>query len=239
MIISTKGVSVTAARKLINDICGKFNLPLFVLHDFDVAGFLISGTLQRDTRRFQFTRDFEVIDLGLRLDDIGGLEREPAAASNTSKSKLRAQLAENGATEEEIDILLDERVELNALTSDALIEMIEDKLKDYGLQKVVPAPVVLAETYRAFHRSYLLRKRFEELVERFDKEAEAVAIPDDLDGQVRAILEAEPDLRWDNAVQIVLDDTQLSRVREDKGKAKRKSGDFTSDTDDDEPLGRT
>ena len=129
MIISTKGVSVTAARQLIDDICGDHGLPLFVLHDFDVAGFLILGTLQRDTRRYQFSNAFEVIDLGLRLADIAGLEREPAAATRTSADILRAQLAENGATDAEIAILLSERVELNAMTSDALIAMIERKLK--------------------------------------------------------------------------------------------------------------
>jgi hypothetical protein len=121
MIISTKGVSVTAARRLIDNVCGGLDLPLFVLHDFDVAGFLILGTLQRDTRRFQFSSTVEVIDLGLRLDDIEGLEREPAAATRTSASNLRAQLAENGASDAEIDILLAERVELNAMTSDALL----------------------------------------------------------------------------------------------------------------------
>ena len=85
MIISTKGVSVTAARQLIDDICGDNDLPLFVLHDFDVAGFLILGTLQRDTRRYQFSNAIEVIDLGLRLADIAGLEREPAAATKISR----------------------------------------------------------------------------------------------------------------------------------------------------------
>ena len=62
------------------EICGGNDLPLFVLHDFDVAGFMILGTLQRDTRRYQFSSAVEVIDLGLRLDDVEGLEREPAAA---------------------------------------------------------------------------------------------------------------------------------------------------------------
>ena len=163
MIISTKGVSVTAARRLIDNVCGEHDLPLFVLHDFDVAGFLILGTLQRDTRRYQFLNNIEVIDLGLRLEDIDGLEREPAAATKTSASILRAQLVENGATEEEIDILLNERVELNAMTSDALIEMIERKLKDYGLEKVVPDNDLLGKTYRTFHRSNQLREKFEDL----------------------------------------------------------------------------
>ena len=97
MIVSTKGVSVTAARRLIDEACGTYDLPLFVLHDFDVAGFLILGTLQRDTRRYQFSNVIEVVDLGLRLDDIEGLEREPAAAKQDHPSILRAQLAENGA----------------------------------------------------------------------------------------------------------------------------------------------
>ena len=35
MIISTKGVSVTAARRLIDQVCGGDDIPLLVLHDFD------------------------------------------------------------------------------------------------------------------------------------------------------------------------------------------------------------
>src|SRR5262245_52464387 len=50
MIISTKGVSVTAASLLVDEICGFNDVPLFVLHDFDFDGFKILGTLHRDTR---------------------------------------------------------------------------------------------------------------------------------------------------------------------------------------------
>jgi Topoisomerase 6 subunit A/Spo11, Toprim domain len=114
MIISTKGVSVTAARELIESLCGGGSLPLFVLHDFDFDGFKILGTLNRDTRRYQFSCSINVVDLGLRLEDIDGLEQEPAAATKTDERKLRAQLARNGATAAEAEILLNERVELNA-----------------------------------------------------------------------------------------------------------------------------
>jgi hypothetical protein len=235
MIISTKGVSVTAARQLIDTVCDEHELPLFVLHDFDVAGFLVLGTLQRDTRRFQFSSAIEVIDLGLRLDDIPDLEREPAAATKTGTDMLRAQLAENGATEPEIDILLDERVELNAMTSDALVAIIERKLKAYGLNKVIPADELLASTYRAFHRSQQLREKFEELESEFDEEhGDDIRVPKNLKTRVGAILDKYRDLRWDDAIQIVLDKTQLNRVRADKQKAKRKTGDFTEADDDDE-----
>ena len=231
MIVSTKGVSVTAARRLIDNICGDHDLPLFVLHDFDVAGFLILGTLQRDTRRYQFSSYVEVIDLGLRIADIAGLEREPAAASRVNANILRGQLAENGAAGSEIGILLDERVELNAMTSDALIRMIEHKLQAYGLEKVLPDDDLLAETYRAFHHSQELRKKFEQ-IKNESKDAE-IEPPTNLQKQVRAVLNEHHDLRWDDAVQIVLDNTQLDRVRTEKQRAKKKSGDFT-DADEDE-----
>ena len=96
---------------------------------------MILGTLQRDTRRYQFSSAIEAIDLGLRLGDIAGLEREPAAATKTSAAILRDQLAENGATDAEIAILLSERVELNAMASDDLIAMIERKLKKHRPQE--------------------------------------------------------------------------------------------------------
>jgi hypothetical protein len=237
MIISTKGVSVTAARLLIDNICGR-GLPLFVLHDFEVAGFLILGTLQRDTRRYQFASAIEVIDLGLRIDDIAGLEQEPAAATRTSADILRDQLAENGATEAEIGILLNERVELNAMTSDALIAMIERKLKDHGLEKVVPDDELLADTYRAFHHSQQLREKFEELKEEFDEEDNEIDIPENLKEKVCAILDQHDDLRWDDAIQIVLDKTQLDRVRGEKQKTKKRTGDFIdAEEDEDDDAG--
>jgi hypothetical protein len=232
MIVSSKGVSVTAARRLIDRVCGRYGLPLFVLHDFDVAGFLILGTLQRDTRRYQFSSAVEVVDLGLRFEDIEDLEREPAAATKTDPDILREQLADNGATAEEIDILIDERVELNALTSDALIEMIETKLEAYGLKKAVPDDDLLAEAYRAFHRSERLREKFEEMEEKFDAEAEEVAVPVDLRAQVEAVLAEHENFRWDDAVQTVIDDTLVERIEEKKREAKEKTRDFFEDDEE-------
>jgi hypothetical protein len=229
MIISSKGVSVTAARQLIDDICGDNDLPLFVLHDFDFDGFKIFGTLQRDTRRYQFSNEIEVIDLGLRLEDIAGLEREPAAATRMSDAARRAQLAENGASAAEIAVLLSERVELNAMTSDNLIEMIERKLKNYGIKKVVPDNDLLGKAYQAFHRSQQLREEFEDIKDKFEETT--IEVPEDLSEQVRAVLDEHDDLRWDDAVQIVLDETQVDHVREKKDEAKKKSGDFTCDDD--------
>jgi hypothetical protein len=159
--------------------------------------------------------------------------REPAAASKVDPDVLRRQLAENGATGEEIAILRDERVELNAMTSAALIEMIERKLNEYGLEKVIPDDGTLADAYRGFHRSQQLREKFEEMRAEFDRQASEIEVPEDLQERVRVILDDHRDLRWDDAIQIVLDETRLDHVRAEKLRAKKKSGDFTG-TDEEE-----
>src|SRR5262249_5748512 len=126
-IMSTKGMSVTASRELVQEVCATHGVPLLVLHDFDVSGFSIFGTLAGNTRRFTYRKPFNVIDLALRLADIEGLEREGAHVS--SQDRTAETLRQHGATDEEIDILVrGERVELNALTSDELLALIERKL---------------------------------------------------------------------------------------------------------------
>jgi hypothetical protein len=147
---------------------------------------------------------------------------------------VAAQLAKDGATGAEIGILLNDRVELNAMTSDALVEMIERKLKAYGLKKAMPDDKTLDEAYRAFHRSQGLREKFDEMVEDFDRDAEEVEVPADLKEQVLAVLAKHDDFRWDDAVQIVLDEGQLDHVREKREEARKESGDFTERGDADE-----
>jgi hypothetical protein len=77
-IMSTKGMSVTASRELVEELCAAHAVPLLILHDFDKAGFSIVGTLKRSTRRYRFGHGHaaNVIDLGLRLADVDGLETE-------------------------------------------------------------------------------------------------------------------------------------------------------------------
>src|SRR5262249_40922147 len=143
-IMSTKGMSVTASRELVEELCATHNIPLLVLHDFDISGFTIFGTLRSSTRRFTYGRAFKVMDLGLRLADIEGLEREEVYVS--SPSKTADTLRRHGATKQEIGILVGgERVELNALASDQLVTLIERKLAKHGVRKVIPDDDTLAD----------------------------------------------------------------------------------------------
>jgi hypothetical protein len=202
-VMSTKGMSSTSARTLIDKLCRQ-QLPLLVLHDFDKAGFSIVGTLKRDTTRYTFRHNTTVIDLGLRLADVRTLRLErsaEAAFDRGSDSAKRENLKLNGAINAEIDFLLNQRVELNALTSDQLVAFIERKLALHGIKKVVPGNDTLAAAYRLFARG----KEAEEIVTReLEKLTNAaVAVPRDLDARIRKYLKEHPQERWDDAVRAI------------------------------------
>ena len=125
--MSTKGISVTAARELAERLCSTHQIPFFILRDFDKAGFTGAATFQRSNRRHTYKRQFEVVDLGLRLDDVEELGIEDLSEDVFDKGSEDARAANlllNGATEEEVAFLLTRRVELNALASDQLVAFV-------------------------------------------------------------------------------------------------------------------
>jgi len=193
-IMSTKGMSVTASRELVQELCATHDIPLLVLHDFDISGFTIFGTLRSSTRRFTYGRTFKVIDFGLRLADIEGLEREDVYVS--SPSKAAATLRRHGATQQEIDILVGgERVELNALASDELVALIERKLGENGIAKVIPDDETLADAYRRMHRQTVIQDKVDELIEDLDEDE--VEVPTELRQRVEEAIKLDPARSWD------------------------------------------
>jgi hypothetical protein len=99
------------------------------------------------------------------LQDVDGLEVE-ATYDRGSPEAIRANLAKNGATPQEIEFLLNNRVELNALTSDSLVALIERKLVANGVHKIVPSNTKLAEVYQAFVRGERVREIVDAELER-------------------------------------------------------------------------
>jgi hypothetical protein len=204
-IMSTKGMSVTASRELVDRLCGEHRIPLLALHDFDVAGFSIFGTLSADTRRYQFNNAVDVSDLGLRLADIGGLESE-AAPPVKSPGMVRATLRRHGASDEECDFLLRRRVELNALPSDQLVAFIERKLAAHGVAKLTPDAETLAEAYRRMRRQALVQQRIDEMIEEMESEPEdAIAVPANLQRKIQAAQKADRTLPWDVALRRIIE----------------------------------
>jgi hypothetical protein len=210
-IMSTKGLSVTASRLLVDQLCAAHAVPLLVLHDFDKSGFSILGTLRRDTRRYAFRNRIEVVDLGLRLEDVeaGGLEAEGVVHRSDPAPNLR----ENGATAKEIAFLRARRVELNAFASADFIAWIERKLEQHGIAKIVPDQETLTLAYRRSLASRYLASRFRSAMQKAQLRASEAPVPDDLTALVAAGLRGDPTQSWDDAVQRIA----MQRVAPEKG----------------------
>jgi hypothetical protein len=208
-IMSTKGMSVIAARKLIDRLAPKIG-QLFVLHDFDVSGFSIAGTLTTDSRRYVFENAIHVVDLGLRLADVEalGLQSEPVEIEGYQKK--RETLRRHGATGAEIDFLLGDgeegprRVELNAMTSRQFVDFIERGLIEHGVKKVIPQPDILEQHARRLIAQRLAKEALDKICDPLVAEAAAYALPGDLDDQVRQLLADQPELSWDMALAMIL-----------------------------------
>jgi hypothetical protein len=210
-IMSTKGVSVTAARELVDEICAFYDVPLLPLRDFDKTGFVISGTLARDTRRYEFKNNFERIPLGLSLDDVNemNLAFEHQHHPKGRKAKMIANLGENGASRAEIEYMFQDfdelrstrRVELNAMTSPQFVAFVERKLHANGVAKIVPDQKLLAEMYVGFEKGRRLQKAIEEALDDIDDDFNA---PRDLQRRVRKYLKEHPQERWDKAISAIV-----------------------------------
>jgi hypothetical protein len=206
-LMSTKGMSVVAARALADEMCHEHDIPLLLLHDFDKAGFSIAGTLQRDTRRYEFQNDITVVDLGLSLANVQamGLEHEYQHHPKANKNALIANLCENGATGEEIQFMFQDwdrlrstrRVELNSMASPQFVEFLERKLRENKIGKIVPDHELLSEAYTAIERGRRLAKAIKSLDE---IDMANCRPPADLENRVQQLLEQDPTLRWDAAL---------------------------------------
>ncbi len=195
-IMSTKGMSVTAARMLLDRLAPLID-RVFVLHDFDISGFSIFGTLGTDGRRYVY--------------ENMGLQSEPVVVNDRN---ARAEtLRRHGASWEEIGFVCgrigDERagarVELNAMSSRQFIDFIELKLAEHGVKKVVPADDIIEDHARRLIEQTLAEQAFDEIRDEITAKAKSVRLPDDLKHRLREVLRHDPELCWDAALSRIVD----------------------------------
>ena len=174
-------------------------MPIFVLHDFDRTGLTIGANLREGTWRYLYQNDVEVIEIGLRLDQVDGLEREPIDENNL-KSVGDDRLRECGATEGEIEFLAEHRVELNALTTEQLVDLVEAALAEHGVMKVIPVANDLAVAWRSAMAHAEITKAVETANEKAGRWQDEPA-PDGLADQIREMVEDDPTMSWDEALR--------------------------------------
>ena len=204
-IMSTKGMSVTAARLLLDRLSKRDLKRILVLHDFDVSGFSIFGTLGTSGRRYRFTNDVPVIDLGLRLAHVEemDLQSEPVMVAGDWE-KRAVTLKQHGATAEEIKFLRNKRVEINAMTSRQLVDFIEAQMAAHGVAKVIPDDAVLDRHARHLIEQRLAHDAFERLRTDFADQAKTMTLPADLRDQLTAELTRWPQNSWDISLSTLI-----------------------------------
>lgn len=215
-LMSTKGLSNKAACDLIYKM-DLLNVRVFVLHDFDYAGFKILRTLREGVRLSQGT---DVIDLGLRMADIKELPSEPVNYKQRSYPGTYLK-HDCGATEEEVDFLVNpggedynghfgNRVELNAMTSEQLIVWLEEKLKEYGVEKYIPDKDLLIKGYQRAKYLQLIQDKIDETIEENFAEYESQEISEDelkeITDDLNERLEEDPTLSWDEAIWDIVEE---------------------------------
>ncbi|MER2529117.1 MAG: DUF2399 domain-containing protein [Candidatus Competibacter denitrificans] len=204
-LLSTKGMSVTAARQLVERLSEE-GVTTLVLHDFDKSGFTIAHTLQNDTRRYRFRNTPKVIDLGLRLADVEAMNLDSEVVDYGGKDP-RPGLIERGATPDEAAYLvtgrkdgrwIGRRVELNAMDAHQFVVWLEAKLQAHGVTKFVPdEDATLKAAWRRAWRINALNRVIAEATKALPEPPEP---PAGLGARVRATLERSPALRWDEAL---------------------------------------
>jgi DNA topoisomerase VI subunit B len=215
-LMSTKGMSVTAARRLVDELAG-LGVTVLVLHDFDKSGLTILRTLGSDSRRYGFTNTPKIVDLGLRFPDVEAMHLESEPVSYDSKIDPRFNLRDCGATAEECEFLVDadhrqgwhgQRVELNAMTSRQFIDFLEGKLAAAGAEKLIPDDDQLASAYRREVQRAQLQAQISQIFAAQGRQP-AIALPADLRKQVQAEIDGT-DLPWDVGVWRVAQQVETS-----------------------------
>ena len=206
-LMSNKGMSVTASRLLLDRLSQHVD-TIYVLRDFDRAGFSIFGTLGTDSRRYRYrNKRTQFVDLGLRLSDAVsmGLEAEPVPRDDIDRWHKRvATLRRQGATQAEIDFLRDQRVELNAMSSPQLVSFVERKLTEHGVKKLVPVDQVLEQQARRIIKERLTQEALSAVANDIQRQTDDTELPEDFRKQVECVLQEHPELPWDAAVTLIL-----------------------------------
>ena len=226
-LMSTKGMSTTAARQLVERLSDA-GVTILVMRDFDKAGFSIVHTLRTDTRRYQFKNRPDVIDIGLRLADAQALHLDSEPVAYREAKDPRLGLADRGATQDEIDFLVTEqktgsnatdddddddddddapvskkarwigkRVELNAMDSATFIRWLEEKLKEHGVKKVIPDNATIRKAWKRQWETAWLNREVEKIHARMPT---APPPPRRMVDRLSADLVEVPMAAWDSAL---------------------------------------
>lgn len=173
MIVSGQGFSTRAAKTLLHEV-HKRGLKLYCLHDLDVSGVFIYNSFGNANAKFK--HEIPIIDLGITIKDVEhyGIRPELIEIKKEDANKLKTLPLEyqmffnaNGKHR---------RVELNAFTTEQMLEILERKLS--GVNNL--PTINLEEALRVDHEAIKQTAFMNIMAEKYKKQLEQIHVPIDL-----------------------------------------------------------
>ncbi|AWI58999.1 ATP-binding protein [Sinorhizobium fredii] len=205
-IMSTKGMSVIAARALVDRLSAA-GIKILVAHDLDMAGIRIFGTLGADSSRYQFSHQPDIRRLGLTLEQAERMDLQSERQDiKGDHERILDGLRNYGASEDELRFIAKgQRVELNAMPSDQFVSWIERGLRIHGVRKVIPSASILEQRARQIIGLRHLKDDVAKLEQVARQHAESIALPHDLADRMQVEFATDPAIPWEDALRKVLD----------------------------------
>ncbi len=200
-IMSTKGMSVIAARALVDHLSAS-GIKILVAHDLDMAGIRIFGTLGSDSNRYQFSHQPDIRRLGLTFDQAYemGLQSERQDIKG-DHGRIIDGLKAYGATGAELKFITSgRRVELNAMPSDQFIEWIERGLQAHGVEKIIPSQETIEQRARQIIAVQHIHDDIRKLEHQATEYAASVTLPSNLNDLIREAFRSDPTAPWEDAL---------------------------------------
>jgi hypothetical protein len=144
-LMTSKGNFTRAARDLL-DFLGDHPEPItvFCIHDADAAGSMIFQTLQEETKA-RARRRVEIINLGLEPWEAIEMGLDVETVKRDREAPVADYIKGRADGEHWRQWLQHNRVELNAMTTPALVEWLDRKMRERDGGKVVP-PIDIVTT---------------------------------------------------------------------------------------------
>ena len=92
------------------------------------------------------------------------------------------------------------------MTSRQLLDFVEAKLEEHGVEKLVPEDTILEQHARRLIKQKLASKAIARVSSKIAKGTASRKLPADLTARIAAALGEEPHLPWDAALATVLDE---------------------------------
>lgn len=125
IIVSGQGFSTRAAKTLLYELY-KRGLKLYCLHDLDISGIFIFNSFMNTNIKFKY--EIPIEDLGVTLEDVKryGIVPELVDIKEEDEKKLKSLSYEYRKFFDDGDMY--KRVELNAFTTEQMLEILDRKL---------------------------------------------------------------------------------------------------------------